>query len=140
MGFNSKYKSSKIEEMLDKIADGEIGGGKEVLSAPIASSYAVYFDSNTPMLPNKIYVANSGYTIVVIESITPPEGVCGEYSLHFYATSTSTTLALPSNVLWANGEVPIIEAGCYYELSIMATRTDSFSYIYKAILTPFKSV
>lgn len=113
-------------------------GGKEVLDAPIASSYAVYFDSGTPMLPNKIYIANDNYTIVQIDTITPPEGKCGEYSLHFYATSTSTRISLPSSVLWANGEIPTIEAGCYYELSIMAIQIPNSQYVYKAILTPFK--
>ena len=48
-------------------------------------------------------------------------------------------LEVPDYVLWANGTTPALEAQTPYELSITATKFED-GYIYKAVLTPFKSV
>lgn len=119
-----------------------IGGGEvQITKAPIATNYAIYFDDSNPMLPGKVYVGYSGYTIVEIQTLTPPTGTYGEYKLHFYAPSASTTISLPDYVLLANGEIATPEAGSYYELSIVATRESLYdSFVYSAVLTPFKSI
>lgn len=90
--------------------------------------------------PNKIYYATTPVLeTVAIFSVIPPTEDIGEYSLHFsYDNQSFAFFEAPSDWLWPNG-IPTVEAGVSYELSVVATKFGS-DYIYKAVLTPFKSV
>lgn len=122
------------------------GGGKEYVEV-VASSGSIYFVGNEyrpSFEPNKIYYATVPIDeSVVISSVTPPTEDVGEYTLYFDTMITSNAfigqLDLPSEWMWTNGEIPTLEKGLAYELSVVATKSGS-DFIYKAVLTPFKSV
>lgn len=84
---------------------------------------------------NTIYIINQPVIGITIASfnITRP---IAEYIIQF-STQDSAYLTLPSNVIWANGQSPKIEANSFYELSINTVLINN-NYIHKAILVPFK--
>lgn len=91
------------------------------------------------------FAASSGYAYIMYKSspgtltiskFYPPVEEIGEYTFYLYNVST---LTLPSDVLWANGVAPEMDASKHYELSVVATKTGD-SYIYKAILTAFTTI
>lgn len=124
----------------DGVVDlGEIG--KEVMSAPIdnmAGEYLVNFYS-TPMQPDVAYVAEIPINAIYNLDMVAPQTLSATYTLHFRTADTIGIFVFPSNLLWANGEIPTIEPYVNYELSIVATKIAD-EYIYKAVLTPFKSI
>lgn len=111
--------------------DIAIGGGgqKEVVSQ---------FSSEITILePNKIYVQTKIAPTLTIVQISTTGSLIDEYSVHFVTNSTpANNINIPDNVLWANGEVPTLEANCVYELSIVKTTISSENY-FKAVLTKF---
>lgn len=124
---------------------GEGGGsssGKEIVEV-IVDSGSISFSGmggRPSFEPNKIYyVTTPVLETVAIISVIPPTEDIGEYSLHFsYDNLSFAFFEAPSDWLWPNG-IPTVEAGVSYELSVVATKFGS-DYIYKAVLTPFKSV
>ena len=88
--------------------------------------------------PNTVYNCTTALTNLTISSFSITSEVYEEYTMLFKSNDT-TTLTLPSDVYWANGEIPQIEADTEYELSI-TKRTIGDSNIFKAILVPFKTV
>jgi hypothetical protein len=126
---------------------GEGGGsssGKEYVEVVVFMD-TIRFDEATsePFEPNKVYYATEAISEAVdITSVIPPTGDVGEYTLYFTTVSTGMFLGflnLPSNWLWANGQIPTLEKGVSYELSVVATKLGN-DYIYKAVLTPFRQV
>lgn len=122
--YNSKYEGAEIEEMFGLLRT--LANNIVVVDSGILST----------IQPNTIYVATS-VGEVTISAIEAPTRDSAQYAIHFSTSDTFTTLSLPSNVLWANGQLPTIEGNTYYELSIAATKHGE-SYVYKAVLTPFK--
>jgi hypothetical protein len=45
--------------------------------------------------------------------------VCNEYFVEFTTSSSGTTIYLPSNISWVNGEFPVFEEGATYQISII---------------------
>lgn len=127
----------------------ESGGGKKVVSGSDMGN-------DITLKPNEIvlYVATidninvNGFEITPfnIESANPYNGYYDEYCIVFKTGiarpdgSSTFSLTLPSNVLWANGSIPEIEANTEYELSITRRAFSSTTYFFKAVLTPFKPV
>ena len=109
-----------------------VGGG----SANIAEETD---PTNITLTPNCTHVVTFPISSVTITDMTEPTELTAQYSLHFFIAETAGQLALPDGVLWANGTSPTLEASTGYELSIVATSL-SGNYIFKAVLTPFKSV
>ena len=122
---------------------GSSSGSQKELVAVQASNGALAFNEYRQLLfePNKIYYCtNAIMESVSIMNVTPPTSDVGEYSLHFFTEADSRiTLDIPSDWLWANGVIPTIECGIPYELSVVATKQGN-SFVYKAVLTPFKSL
>lgn len=46
-------------------------------------------------------------------------GVANEYLFQFESGSEATTLALPDGIVWSNGDTPVIESKCTYQISIL---------------------
>lgn len=138
--FQSKYTGEQVEEMLDQIANGDIGSSssKEVIEAPVVmmDGPLVITFANEPMQPNKVYVASSAINGIRDLSIATPEENYAEYSLHFLVGDIIDMFVFPSHFRWANGASPLIDANAYYELSIAAVKMNG-EYIYKAVLTKF---
>jgi hypothetical protein len=124
---------------------GEGGGsssGKEYVEVVVFMDTIRFDEATSAFEPNKVYYATEAISEAVdITSVIPPTGDVGEYTLYFTTVSTGMFLGflyLPSNWLWANGQIPTLEKGVSYELSVVATKFGS-GYIYKAVLTPFKT-
>ena len=79
-----------------------------------------------------------------IESANPYNGYYDEYCIVFKTGlalpdgSSTFSMTLPSNILWANGSIPEIEANTEYELSITRRAFNSTTSHFKAVLIPFK--
>ena len=75
------------------------------------------------------------------------KNVYDEYTIIFtpyvhIGIDVTTILSVPDYVIWANGEMPTLEYDVWYELSISRSNiySDSSSSVYRAVITPFKSV
>jgi len=86
------------------------------------------------MLEDTFYYDTTPLTSLTISAFTSSGNPKGEYKAVFKAAD-GMSLTLPSDVYWANGTIPDIEANVLYELSI-----ERGLDIYKAVLVPFKSV
>ena len=124
-----------------KTINGEslLGSGDITISRGGADIVEVTDPTNITLTPNCTHVVASPISSVSIADITEPTELTAQYSLHFFIGESAGQLALPDGVLWANGTSPTLEASTGYELSIVATSL-SGNYIFKAVLTPFKSV
>ena len=115
MDFNSKYKSSEIEAMLDKVKN--LSGGSDKTAVVHHGTEDTTFE----MTPNVVHKWD------VIDSLTltipdDEEGYTNQYKAVFTAASDAFTLALPSRFRWVNDEVPAFEANRQYEISIEGQR------------------
>ena len=181
MSYNSKYTGEQVEEYLDRIANGELGGITEEADPIFSASPAAGITTeqiaewnekqdaitdlatirsgaekgatavqptslanvNTAsvslvLTPNTIYNCTSALTDITISSFNTTSEGYEEYMVLF-KSGGAMTLSLPSNVYWANGEKPDIDADTEYELSISKRLVDGAN-IFKAILVPFKTI
>ena len=107
--YNSKYKSSKIEELLDKV---------ENLADSAAYALVNHGTSDTTftLTPNVLHVWGT-VTRLTLTLGTEVTGVANEYLFQFTSGSTATTLSLPSSVKWQ--EDLTIEKNKTYQVSIL---------------------
>lgn len=122
--------------------DLPVDGGKEVVEAPveyISGTYLILFA--TGMQAGKVYVAKHRVTGIQSLFFEEPLTDVVDYTLHFTTGDVATLdpFVFPSHLLWANGVVPTITPDTSYELSVTATMLDE-EYVYKAVLTNFKTV
>lgn len=122
--------------------DLTVDGGKEVVEAPveyISGTYLILFA--TGMQAGKVYVAKHRVTGIQSLFFEEPLTDVADYTLHFTTGDVATLdpFVFPSHLLWANGVVPTITPDTSYELSVTATMLDD-EYVYKAVLTNFKTV
>lgn len=96
------------------------------------------FVGDKAMKHGVVYYSATELTDIIIENFETPNKNVVEYVWNF-KTGANPVMSLPSYLYWANGEVPEIEGGTVYELSITATKYAD-GYVYKAILVPFKTV
>ena len=118
--------------------DVTVRGHLKVVDQDVITQKVITQESNTITLAEEggIYIINNlNAGDVTISAFEAPYTGIGRYTFIFRGASS---LTLPSNVLWANGTVPTIEADKYYELSVMATKITGTTY-YKAILAGFKA-
>ena len=133
------------------IGEGDItisgggGGGKEYVVAPLMTEptgTSINFTPSILLEPNKVYVAKKKVsTINMIFISIPSDSIGAEYTIMFQASTSELSIVLDTSYsyLWANGAIPTIEADTYYELSLVLNNINN-TYIFKAVLTPFKSV
>ena len=122
------------------------GGGE---GTPVVTHDGSYIDA---VQPNVITIITYPIPSLYIEGFTTSSSKHDEYTIIFSTSAEEPEapgMALPDYVLWANGNIPTLEWHTVYELSI--TRDflkilpeGGTNYveqsIYKAVLTPFKSV
>ena len=70
------------------------------------------------LLPNKFYVWGEVGNLTLLLG-TKQTGVANEYLFQFESGTTPTTLSLPAEIKWHNDEIPIIESGYIYQISIL---------------------
>ena len=101
-----------------KTINGEtiLGNGNIVCgSKPIQ----VFTDTSIELNPNVYYRKtnqSSSLSITLGPEIT--DGL-NEYFVEFSTASTGTTIALPANIKWANGENPTFDPNTTYQISIV---------------------
>ena len=127
--------TTALKTKLEGLGGGEGGGSSN--GRNLVSRVDLIFSKGDPLLPDTTYYCND-VVAIDISAVTPPSGDYAEYTLLF-KTDEDVYITCPDNWLWANGQAPSIEGETVYELSIVATKFGS-DYIYKAVLTPFKSV
>ena len=88
--------------------------------------------------PNKIYICNEALRAIYFKGFVTNDSLNNEYILHFKAGEYGCAIGIPDSWLWPNGEIPYV-IDCYCELSIVTTYIGD-EYIYKCVLTPFKSL
>ena len=128
------------------ISGGSSGESKEIVVRDQFDGTGIRFDSNyTAFEPNKIYIYTPPLidSDVIINSVTPPAGDYGEYSLIFSsAVPTTLYISTPASWYWAKGSSPDEVIDIYhndlthYELSVTASKVDN-SFVYRAVLTSF---
>ena len=113
MDYNSKYRSSEIEALLDKVKN--LGGDK---TAVVNHGTA---DTEILLTPNMIHK----WDVIDSLSLTFPldeDGYTSQYKVVFTAATSEFTLSLPYYVQWVNAELPTFEEGKQYEMSIEGCR------------------
>ena len=77
--------------------------------------------TNISMNPNIYYRQTStNLTSLNISLYSPSDNtILNEYFIEFTTPSTGTAVTLPTNIKWANGEAPVFENNCTYQISII---------------------
>lgn len=114
MSYNSKYKGSEVEELLDQIANGNTGGGGSVY--PVVNMDIEI--STYTLQPNTFYVWEMADSLDLTLG-DETEGVMNEYLFQFTAGSTTNSLTLPDAVTWAEDGIYAIIPGYTYRVSII---------------------
>ena len=140
--YNSKYKSSKIEELLDKAGTAlqpdeyaepylvDYGGGG------MGACFAVEDDIDSPMLPDVTYICPVALMAVWVQTLQPPTGNVGKYTFHFKVGSDGAMVYIDESILMAGERPETLEPNVAGELSIVATKIGN-SYVYKGVLAIF---
>lgn len=143
MSFNSKHKSSEIEEILDSVGgkqdklvsgtniktiNGEsiLGSGNISISGGSGGGSSAYpevhhgtSDTNFTLPPNTFHIWDEvrGLRLVFGD---PIEGVVNEYIFQFSSPhNTGTVLYIPGSILWPKDGKFLIEAGKTYIVSVV---------------------
>lgn len=136
MAYNSKYTGTEVENLLDQVKNGNVGGsGSNQMN--IEEIDLVW---ELELNPNTVYIsAGLNYGLNISNIVPPLNGaLTAQYIVHCsIATGGNDGIVVPDSVKWANGVLPDISLGGDYELSVVATKMGD-NYIYKAILTRFQ--
>ena len=136
MAYNSKYTGAEVENLLDQVKNGNVGGSgsHQMNSEEIDEVWELELN------PNTVYISTGLNHGLNISSIVPPSNgaLTAQYIVHCNIVDGGADgIVVPDSVKWANGVLPDISLGGDYELSIVATKTGN-NYMYKAILTRFQ--
>lgn len=97
-----------------------ISGGSGTGGNSYAGNYKKIIGSNAQIEPNTFYIHSFtvvGVFSVSFMSITNPN-IVNEYLFSFF-TGSNATLSLPSDVIWANDDTPVLEGGYTYTISVV---------------------
>ena len=111
MSYNSKYSGQEVEDLLDQVKNGEVGGG---------SAYPLLKPSTMPkeLQPNVYYDLGqrAGFNINLAQG---EEDVANEYIFRLKVADSGSDLILPDNIVWAGDRIPSMTVGKTYEISII---------------------
>ena len=115
-------------------------GGKEYVDAPTIlepSGTLVYFDSNSKLEPNKVYVVTnkeiSGF-LLSYNAVDMTDSLCDEYSIMFKTGSDGASITIPEDWIVSNNSK--LFRG-YVEISIVRT-TYQDGNIFKVVIANFE--
>lgn len=126
------------EDFLGNIDDIILLGKNSI----VLSSNDIEFSVNSElgaMRQGVLYLMSTDATNITIADFEHTTESVLEYHLVFKTSDSGTTIAVPRNIYWANGDIPQIEPSTYYELNILSMRIDDV-LIFRAIMIPFKQV
>lgn len=91
----------------------------------VAKTLVTTTDSTVTLEPNMYYRNTSTSLSSLTVLLLVPNYAVGEtqyideYFIEFTTRSIGTTVSFPSDIKWANGETPVFEEGCTYQVSIV---------------------
>ena len=107
--YNSKYDGAAIESKLDSIRDNYAIKTVSVASGQLNMQANTYYRNSANV---------SGALTLAFQ--TPADAtIANEYIVEFYVSASSVSLTMPSGIVWANDDVPTIEAGNTYVVSVV---------------------
>lgn len=111
MSYNSKYTGQEVEDLLDQVKNGSVGGSAAYPMVDHGAS-----DTTFELTPNAFHVWGevAELDLTLGEEIS---GVTNEYLFQFTSGENATTLSVPSDIAWAI--TPEIEANSTYQISIL---------------------
>lgn len=111
--------TAKINEVAKHLVDANSGGGSSS-SGNGAYSEANHGTSDTTftLTPNTFHIWDEVANLTLTLG-SETSGVANEFLFQFTSGATATSLALPDDIKWANGETPIIDANKIYQVSIL---------------------
>ena len=115
MDFNSKYKSSEIEALLDKVASGNTGGGSGGSGAYSEVNHGTS-DTTFTLTPNTFHVWDE-VSALTLTLGSETSGVANEFLFQFTSGSEATTLSISDDIKWS--EELVIEPNRIYQVSIL---------------------
>lgn len=92
---------------------GNISIGNKALSTTTATSMTL-----TPNVYHRNTNTNLSSLAITLGEITDST-ILNEYFVEFTTRTAGTTISLPSNIKWVNGEAPTFDASCTYQVSIV---------------------
>lgn len=107
---------STVEDAINSINTGgstNISIGNKALSTTTAISMTL-----TPNVYHRNINTNLSSLAITLGEITDPT-ILNEYFVEFTTGTAGTTISLPSNIKWVNGEAPTFDASCTYQVSIV---------------------
>lgn len=116
MSYNSKYKGSEVEELLDQVKNG--GGASSGGSGAYAEVNHGTSDTTFTLTPNTFHVWDEVDSLDLSFG-SEISGVANEYLFQFTSGAIATTLTLPDNIKWANNNVPSISANTICQISVL---------------------
>lgn len=116
MSYNSKYTGQEVENLLDQVKNGEVGGGRSAY--PMVNHGTN--DTTFELTPNTFHVWGEVAELNLTFGGSSEPTVAEEYLFQFISGNTPTTLVLPSVPYCANGEYPIIVDNAIYQVSILS--------------------
>jgi predicted choloylglycine hydrolase len=117
MDYNSKYKSSQIEALLDLVASGNTGGGSGGSGAYSEVNHGTS-DTTFTLTPNTFHIWEE-VSALTLTLGSETAGVANEYLFQFTSGATATSLTLPDDIKWANDAAPVIAENMIYQVSIL---------------------
>ena len=95
------------------VGSGDISIGNKALSTTTATSMTL-----TPNVYHRNTNTNLSSLAITLGEITDST-ILNEYFVEFTTRAAGTTISLPSNIKWVNGEAPTFDASCTYQVSIV---------------------
>lgn len=102
-----------------------LGSGDIVISGGSSSTGSAYSevshgtaDTTFTLTPNTFHIWDE-VSFLTLTLGAETSGVANEYLFQFTSGSTATTLSLPDDIKWIDGETPTIEANKIYQISIL---------------------
>lgn len=111
MSYNSKYSGQQVENLLDQVKNGSVGGSAYPMVDHGTS------DTTFVLTPNEFHIWDKVATLS-LSFENESAGVVNEYVFQFTSGTNPTSLVLPDTIQWANDE-PSIEANKTYQVSIV---------------------
>lgn len=108
MSYNSKYKGSEVEELLDSITDK---AGKVVVVDHGTG------DATFELTPNALHRWGEMASLTLTLAAPTDATAVNHYMVEFVSGATATTLTMPDSIVWQSDLA--IEAGKTYQISIV---------------------
>lgn len=125
MSYNSKYSGQEVEDLLDQVKNGGVGGGSSVY--PMVDHGIS--DTTFELTPNTFHVWGKveELNLTLGEEVA---GVANEYLFQFTSGEAPTTLILPFYIKLPKGISFGVDSNEVYQISILNNKASILAYNY----------